>query len=51
MSGLNGDTRLLSERDRIEVRGLHFAVRRIDLAVDGGRVKLGALPRGVTILS
>ena len=46
-----GDMRHLSEWNRSEVRGLHFAGRRIDLTADGRRVKLGALPPGVTILS
>jgi glycogen debranching enzyme len=36
---------------RIEVTGLHFAGRRIDFAVEGDRVKLGAVPRGVRIVT
>jgi glycogen debranching enzyme len=36
--------------ERIEVRGLHFAGHRIDFGVDGGgRVKVGKLPRGITV--
>ena len=34
---------------RLEVRGLHFAGRRIDFSVEGTRVKLGTLPRGITV--
>lgn len=34
---------------RVEVSGLHFAGQRIDLAVDGDNVKLGAIPRGLKI--
>ena len=34
---------------RVEVTGLHFAGHRIDLAIDGTRVKVGALPRGITV--
>jgi glycogen debranching enzyme len=34
---------------RMEVRGLHFAGHRIDFSVEGTRVKLGALPRGITV--
>jgi glycogen debranching enzyme len=34
---------------RIEVTGLHFAGHRIDFAVQGDRVKLGAVPRGIAI--
>ena len=34
---------------RLEVHGLHFAGRRIDFAVEGDSVKLGAIPRGMKI--
>jgi glycogen debranching enzyme len=34
---------------RVEVTGLHFAGYRIDFAVDGKQVKLGKLPRGITV--
>jgi glycogen debranching enzyme len=34
---------------RMEVRGLHFAGHRIDFSVEGTRVKLGTLPRGITV--
>ena len=34
---------------RLEVNGLHFAGHRIDFAVDGRKVKLGALPRGIQV--
>ncbi len=34
---------------RIEVNGLHFGGRRLDFSVDGGRVKVGAVPRGVRV--
>ncbi len=34
---------------RLEVRGLHFAGHRIDFAVEGDRVKLGAVPRSLKI--
>jgi glycogen debranching enzyme len=34
---------------RLDVTGLHFAGHRIDFSVDGTRVKLGALPRGVKV--
>ncbi|HEX9098795.1 MAG TPA: amylo-alpha-1,6-glucosidase, partial [Candidatus Dormibacteraeota bacterium] len=36
---------------RIEVTGLHFAGHRIDFAVEGDRVKLGSVPRGIRIVS
>lgn len=36
---------------RLEVDGLHFAGHRIDFAVEGDRVKLGAVPRGIRIVS
>jgi glycogen debranching enzyme len=39
-------TRLWS---RLEVAGLHFAGHRLDFAVEGDRVKLGSVPRGLTI--
>jgi glycogen debranching enzyme len=35
--------------NRIEVSGLHFAGQRIDFAVEGTEVKLGALPEGMSI--
>ena len=35
--------------NRIEVHGLHFAGRRLDFAVEGDRVKLGAIPRGIKV--
>jgi glycogen debranching enzyme len=34
---------------RLEVTGLHFGGHRIDFSVDGTRVKLGRLPRGVKV--
>jgi glycogen debranching enzyme len=34
---------------RLEVSGLHFAGHRIDFVVEGTRVKLGRLPRDVTV--
>jgi glycogen debranching enzyme len=34
---------------RVEVTGLHFAGHRIDFAVDGTDVKVGALPSGITV--
>ncbi len=34
---------------RVEVRGLHFAGHRIDFVVEGDRVKVGAIPRGIKI--
>ena len=34
---------------RLEVSGLHFAGHRIDFAVEGERVRLGAIPRGITV--
>jgi hypothetical protein len=34
---------------RLEVTGLHFAGQRIDFSVDGTRVKVGRLPRGVKV--
>jgi glycogen debranching enzyme len=36
---------------RLEVNGLHFAGHRIDFAVEGDRVKLGSVPRGIRIVS
>jgi glycogen debranching enzyme len=36
---------------RLEVKGLHFAGHRIDFAVEGDRVKLGSVPRGIRIVS
>ena len=34
---------------RIEVNGLHFGGHRLDFSVDSGRVKVGAVPRGVRV--
>jgi glycogen debranching enzyme len=34
---------------RVEVTGLHFGVHRIDFSVEGTRVKVGTLPRGITV--
>jgi glycogen debranching enzyme len=34
---------------RVEVTGLHFAGHRLDFAVEGTRVKLGGVPRGVQV--
>jgi glycogen debranching enzyme len=34
---------------RLEVRGLHFGGHRLDFSVEGGRVKVGSLPRGVEV--
>jgi hypothetical protein len=34
---------------RVEVTGLHFAGHRLDFAVEGTRVKLGRVPRGVKV--
>lgn len=34
---------------RVEVAGLHFAGHRLDFAVEGTRVKLGRVPRGVQV--
>jgi glycogen debranching enzyme len=34
---------------KIEVSGLHFAGRRIDFSVEGGKVKVGALPEGIEV--
>jgi len=31
------------------VNGLHFAGHRIDFSVEGTRVKLGAIPRGIKV--
>ena len=35
--------------NRVEVSGLHFAGHRIDFVVEGAKVRLGAVPKGVTI--
>jgi glycogen debranching enzyme len=35
--------------NRVEVTGLHFAGERLDFAVEGNRVSLGALPRGIKV--
>ncbi len=34
---------------RLEVTGLHFAGHRLDFSVEGSRVKLGRMPRGVEV--
>jgi glycogen debranching enzyme len=34
---------------RVEVTGLHFAGHRLDLAVEGARVKVGKLPKGMKV--
>jgi glycogen debranching enzyme len=34
---------------RLEVTGLHFAGQRIDFSVEGTRVKVGSVPRGVKV--
>ena len=34
---------------RVEVTGLHFAGHRIDFSIDGTRVKVGKLPKGITV--
>ncbi len=34
---------------RIEVNGLHFGGQRLDFSVESGRVKVGAVPRGVRV--
>jgi glycogen debranching enzyme len=36
---------------RVEVTGLHFGGHRIDFAVEGKQVKVGTLPKGVTVES
>ena len=36
---------------RVEVSGLHFNGHRIDLAIDGARVKVGQLPQGIKVSS
>jgi glycogen debranching enzyme len=36
---------------RVEVGGLHFGGHRIDFSVDGTKVKVGAVPSGVTVLT
>ncbi len=36
---------------RLEVTGLHFAGHRIDFAIEGDGVKLGAIPRGVEVVT
>jgi hypothetical protein len=32
------------------VSGLHFGGQRFDLAVDGTKVKVGKLPKGISVL-
>ena len=34
---------------RVEVSGLHFNGHRIDFSVDGTKVKVGKLPKGVKV--
>jgi len=34
---------------RVEVSGLHFAGHRIDFAIDGTRVKVGKVPKGIKV--
>jgi len=34
---------------RVEVAGLHFAGHRLDFSIEGTRVKLGRMPRGVEV--
>jgi glycogen debranching enzyme len=34
---------------RLEVTGLHFAGHRLDFSVEGSRVKLGSVPRGIEV--
>jgi glycogen debranching enzyme len=34
---------------RVEVSGLHFAGHRIDFAIDGTKVKVGKLPKGIKV--
>ena len=36
---------------RLEVTGLHFAGHRLDFAVEGVRVKLGRVPRGIKVVT
>ncbi|HZQ48734.1 MAG TPA: glycogen debranching N-terminal domain-containing protein [Candidatus Dormibacteraeota bacterium] len=36
--------------NRIEVTGLHFAGHRLDFAVEGGRVTMGDVPRGIRVV-
>jgi glycogen debranching enzyme len=35
--------------NRLEVTGLHFAGHRLDFSVEGDRVKVGAVPRGIEV--
>jgi glycogen debranching enzyme len=35
---------------RVEVSGLHFGGQRIEFAVDGTKVKVGKLPKGISVL-
>ena len=35
--------------NRMEVTGLHFAGHRLDFSVEGGRLKLGTVPRGIKV--
>jgi glycogen debranching enzyme len=34
---------------RLQVTGLHFKGKRIDFSVEGGRVKVGRVPRGIKV--
>ena len=34
---------------RVEVNGLHFGGHRIDFAIDGTKVKVGKLPKGIKV--
>jgi glycogen debranching enzyme len=36
---------------RLEVTGLHFAGHRLDFSVEGRRVKVGGLPRGIEVVT
>jgi glycogen debranching enzyme len=36
---------------RVEVSGLHFGGHRIDFSVNGTKVKVGGLPKGITVLT
>jgi hypothetical protein len=35
---------------RVEVSGLHFGGHRIDFMVDGTKVKVGKLPKGIAVV-
>jgi hypothetical protein len=36
---------------RLEVTGLHFAGHRLDFSVEGSRVKIGSVPRGIQVVT